>query len=99
MRERGIVVARVREKETRDTEPLEGRKAYPGTGDAEALEEGRTWRRRIERDEKGARSHPVGKRKAGMQKYPGCARTLTLRYHKVYSLVFPCFDFGRIKVM
>ena len=51
----------------------------------------------VNRDGKGAQSHPVGKRKAGMQKYLGYARTLTLRYHKVYSLVFPYFDLGRIK--
>lgn len=53
----------------------------------------------MNRDGKGGHSHPVGKRKAGTQKYLGCARTLTLRYHKVYSLVFPCLGLGRIKAM
>lgn len=38
MREGGITVAVVREKEMRDTEPLEGGKVYPDTDDAEAVE-------------------------------------------------------------
>ena len=53
----------------------------------------------LNRERKEECSHPVWNRNAGMPRYLGCDRTLTLRYHKACNQIFPCFDLGRVKAM